>query len=106
MIAVLFEAEALPAAQQRYLALAAELSPGLAELPGFIQIERFQSLSTPGKILSLSYWEDESAVKNWRENREHQSAQEEGKSHIFSHYRIRVAQVMRDYSGPEGRHHV
>lgn len=106
MIAVLFEAEALPAAQSRYLALAAELTPALAEIPGFINVERFQSLSMPGKILSLSWWEDESAVKSWRENMRHHVAQEEGKSHIFAHYRIRVAHVTRDYSGPEGRNHV
>ncbi|OAE09862.1 antibiotic biosynthesis monooxygenase family protein [Pantoea allii] len=106
MIAVLFEAEALPAAQQRYLALAAELTPALAEIPGFIRIERFQSLSAPGKVLSLSWWEDESAVRNWRENTRHQSAQAEGKKRIFAHYQIRVVQLIRDYSGPEGRDHV
>lgn len=54
MIAVLFEADALPQAQERYLQLAAGLTPLLSDTPGFIAIERFQSLSTPGKILSLS----------------------------------------------------
>ena len=86
MIAVLFEAEALPAAQERYLQLASELTPLLSDTPGFISIERFQSLTTPGKILSLSWWEDEDAVARWKRNVMHQSAQEEGTQSIFIFY--------------------
>ena len=91
MIAVLFEADALPQAQERYLQLAAGLTPLLSDTPGFIAIERFQSLSTPGKILSLSWWEDEASVANWQQNERHLAAQREGKASIFSYYRIRVA---------------
>jgi Uncharacterized enzyme involved in biosynthesis of extracellular polysaccharides len=83
MIAVLFEAEALPAAQERYLQLASELTPLLSDTPGFISIERFQSLTTPGKILSLSWWEDEDAVARWKRNVMHQAAQQEGRQSIF-----------------------
>ncbi len=98
MIAVLFEADAIPAQQERYLQLAAELKPLLLEIDGFIDIERFQSLSTPGKILSLSWWRDEEAVLAWKKNVLHQAAQNEGRESIFSFYRIRVARVFRDYS--------
>jgi len=98
MIAVLFEADALPEARERYLELAAELKPLLSDSPGFISIERFQSLSTPGKILSLSWWENEEAVTGWKQNMMHLAAQKEGKQSIFSYYRIRVARVFRDYS--------
>lgn len=98
MIAVLFEADALPQAQERYLQLAAGLTPLLSDTPGFIAIERFQSLSTPGKILSLSWWEDEASVANWQQNERHLAAQREGKASIFSYYRIRVARVFRDYA--------
>lgn len=83
MIAVLFEADALPQAQERYLQLAAGLTPLLSDTPGFIAIERFQSLSTPGKILSLSWWEDEASVANWQQNERHLAAQREGKASIF-----------------------
>ncbi len=83
MIAVLFEADALPQAQERYLQLAAGLTPLLSDTPGFIAIERFQSLSTPGKILSLSWWEDEASVANWQQNERHLAAQHEGKASIF-----------------------
>ncbi|MBV4368156.1 antibiotic biosynthesis monooxygenase family protein [Erwinia phyllosphaerae] len=102
MIAVLFEADALPEAQERYLQLASELKPLLSNTPGFISIERFQSLTNPGKILSLSWWEDEESVAGWRRNLVHQAAQQEGKQSIFSFYRIRVASVFRDYSSDRG----
>ncbi len=98
MIAVIFEADAIPEAQQRYFELASELKILLAETPGFISIERFQSLKTPGKILSLSWWENEDSISGWKRNARHLTAQEEGKKSIFSFYRIRVANVFRDYS--------
>ncbi|MDZ7280293.1 antibiotic biosynthesis monooxygenase [Pantoea eucrina] len=107
MIAVLFEADALPEAQDRYLQLASELKPLLSDTPGFISIERFQSLTTPGKILSLSWWENEESVARWKRNVMHQAAQKEGKQSIFSFYRIRVARVFRDYSSnKEANQHV
>ncbi|EQA4283006.1 antibiotic biosynthesis monooxygenase family protein [Cronobacter dublinensis] len=98
MIAVLFEAQALPQAQQRYFDLAAGLKPLLADAPGFIDLERFQSLAAPDRFLSLSWWESEEAVRQWKDNLMHQAAQQEGRERIFAHYRIRVAQVLRDYS--------
>ncbi|WP_342323819.1 antibiotic biosynthesis monooxygenase [Kosakonia sp. BYX6] len=98
MIAVLFEADIAADQQPRYLQLAAELKPLLAEIDGFIAIERFQSLSTEGKILSLSWWRDEESVLAWKQNMLHQAAQAEGRRSIFAFYRIRVATVFRDYS--------
>lgn len=102
MIAVLFEADTHPEAQERYLQLASELKPLLSDMPGFISIERFQSLTTPGKILSLSWWENEEAVLSWKQNVMHQAAQQEGKASIFSFYRIRIARVFRDYTSDKG----
>ncbi len=97
MIAVLFEAQVTPAQQERYLALAAQLKPLLETIDGFIAIERFQSLSAPGKILSLSWWRDEQAVTAWKRNICYQAAQREGRESIFADYQIRVAQVLREY---------
>lgn len=104
MIAVLFEAQAASAHQARYLQLAAELKPLLADIDGFIDIERFQSLTTDGKILSLSWWRDEEAVRRWKQNVFHQAAQREGREAIFTYYRIRVAQVVREYASETGGH--
>ncbi|CDM42727.1 antibiotic biosynthesis monooxygenase family protein [Ectopseudomonas oleovorans] len=97
MLAVIFEVQAKPGLQQDYLDLAGELRPLLAEQPGFISIERFQSLTQPGKILSLSFWQDEAAIQAWRQREEHRRAQTAGREEVFSHYRLRVAQVLRDY---------
>ncbi len=98
MIAVIFEANSHLDKQARYLDIASELKPLLEQIDGFIAIERFQSLSETGKILSLSWWRDEESVLAWKKNVFHQQAQAEGRASIFSYYRIRVARVLRDYS--------
>lgn len=101
MFAVIFEAEPFPECRQRYLELAAELKPLLADIEGFISIERFQSLSQPEKILSLSWWQDEEAVLAWRRQTEHRAAQQEGRNSIFRNYQLRVASVVREYTNTE-----
>lgn len=98
MIAVIFEARTMLDQQGRYLELAAELKAQLHQVAGFIEIERFQSLSVEGKVLSLSWWESEEAVLAWKGHSQHQAAQREGQAMIFAHYRIRVAQLLREYS--------
>src|ERR1051326_62548 len=75
MQAVIFEVEPAPGRQQDYLDLAARLRPELEKIDGFVSIERFQSLTNPGKILSLSFWRDEEAVERWRRQEQHQAAQ-------------------------------
>ena len=97
MIAVIFEVQAKPGQQQAYLDTAAALRPLLAQIDGFISIERFESLVTPGKILSLSFWRDEEAVARWRQLEQHRAAQSAGRHSIFADYRLRVAHVLRDY---------
>ncbi len=98
MIAVIFEAVPADGQLQTYLDIAARLKPELSRIEGFISIERFQSLSEPGKVLSLSFWEDETAVEQWRNMEMHRNAQAAGRKTIFNDYRIRVANVMRDYT--------
>ena len=97
MIAVIFEAQPKADRKQAYLDAAATLRPLLAEMDGFISIERFESLTTPGKILSLSFWRDEAAVERWRNVEAHRGVQEAGRNAIFADYRLRVAAVLRDY---------
>ena len=97
MIAVIFEVEPREGRQDDYLGTAAHLKPLLERADGFISIERFQSLVRPGKILSLSFWRDEAAVAAWRKTEEHRAAQAAGRDGIFAGYRLRVAQVLRDY---------
>lgn len=97
MIAVIFEVWPKSGHKQNYLDIAASLRPMLDEIDGFISIERFESLSHPGKLLSLSFWRDEMAVEAWRQLQAHRSAQVEGRQYIFEVYRLRVAHVLRDY---------
>ena len=98
MIAVIFEVWPKAGRAQDYLELAASLRRRLADIDGFISIERFASLSNEGKVLSLSVFRDEAAVEAWRNVEAHRLAQAKGRAGIFSDYRIRVASVMRDYT--------
>jgi heme-degrading monooxygenase HmoA len=97
VIAVIFEGIAPDAQKDAYLDAAARLRPLLADIDGFLSIERFQSLTTPGKILSLSFWRDEEAVRQWRTLEQHREVQDAGRRSIFEDYRLRVAHVLRDY---------
>ena len=97
MHAVIFEVEPEQGRRQDYLDIAARLRPELEKIDGFLSIERFESLTNPGKILSLSFWRDEAAVTAWRRQEQHRAAQRAGRSGIFHTYRLRVAQVVRDY---------
>ncbi len=97
MLAVIFEVEPAAGRQQEYLDIAASLRPQLEKIDGFVSIERFSSLTKPGKILSLSFWRDEAAIIRWRQHEEHHKAQIEGRGGIFADYRLRVAPVARDY---------
>lgn len=97
MIAVIFEVSPKEGQTSEYLDLAAHLRPLLNTIDGFISIERFESLSEPGKILSLSFWRDERAVEAWRNLEAHRGVQARGRAQVFKDYRLRVAAVLRDY---------
>ena len=97
MIAVIFEVTPHEGRMQEYLDIALDLKKQLDSIPGFISIERFQSISHPGKILSLSFWESEAAVERWRNMQPHRLAQEKGRKFLFRDYRLRIASVIRDY---------
>jgi len=98
MIAVIFEVWMRAGRDHEYFDLAAALRPELEKIDGFVSVERFRSMTTEGKYLSLSIWRDEAAVAAWRAHAEHRAAQARGKADIFADFRIRVAGVIRDYS--------
>jgi len=97
MIAVIFEVWPTDGEKQHYLDIAAGLRAELETIDGFLSVERFQSISNPQKMLSLSFFRDEEAVKAWRNTLPHRTAQLLGRSGVFSDYRLRIAHVMRDY---------
>ena len=94
---VIFEVEPSAEGKDEYLEIATRLRAELETVDGFISIERFESLVDPCKILSLSTWRDEAAIKRWRDRASHKTAQDRGRQSLFERYRIRVAQVVRDY---------
>lgn len=101
MIAVIFEVWPAEGERQHYLDLAAALRSDLEGTDGFVSVERFQSLTEPGKLLSLSFWRDEEAVRAWRNRPPHRATQAKGRAGVFAKYRLRVAGVLRDYGMAE-----
>ena len=101
MIAVIFEVEPHPGRRSAYLDAAARLKPLLETIDGFVSVERFESLTHPGKVLSLSIWRDEDAVRRWRNLEAHRRTQAAGRESMFADYRLRVAHVLRDYGKHE-----
>ena len=101
MIAIIFEVWPKTNRKQDYLNIAASLRPMLETIDGFISVERFESLTEPGKMLSLSFFRDEAAVQAWRNLTAHRAAQAKGRAEVFANYRLRVASVIRDYGMQE-----
>src|SRR5580704_18854917 len=101
MHAVIFEVWPKEDGRQEYLDIASALRPRLEQMDGFISIERFESLSEKGKILSLSFWRDDAAIAAWRQVERHRMAQAKGRAELFRDYRLRIAGVIRDYGMEE-----
>ena len=97
MIAVIFEVWPARGSEERYLEIAAAIRDDLSTIDGFVSVERFRSITDPGKILSLSFFRDEAAVQAWRERPRHRATQAAGRGGVFADYRLRVASIIRDY---------
>ena len=97
MIAVIFEVRPADGRKDDYLEIAASLRADLNRIDGFISVERFQSLTDPRKLLSISFWRDEEAVRKWRNRSSHRESQIQGRAGIFVDYRLRICSVSRDY---------
>lgn len=103
MIAVLFEVWPKTDKAETYFEMAAALKSDLENVDGFISVERFESVTEPGKYLSMSFWRSEEAIQSWYCHGDHSSAQETGRDVVFKDYRIRVGNVIRDYDMAAGR---
>ena len=101
MIAVIFEFTPAEGRFPEYMALVDTLREDLAKADGFISLERFESITTKGKFVSLQFWRDEESVRKWRNVQKHRAAQKEGRGGIFRSYRLRIASVLRDYGMDE-----
>lgn len=97
MIMVIFEVQIKPGKQQQYLQWAEKLKSEVQQIPGFVEIQRFQTLAQGQTLLSVSYWQDEQSVLQWKQHNLHQQAQQQGKSELFASYKIRISHVFREY---------
>lgn len=97
MIAVIFEFTPAEGRFPDYMQLVETLKADLAKAEGFISLERFESITAPGKFVSLQFWRDEESVRKWRVLQKHREAQKKGRAGIFKSYRLRIASVIRDY---------
>jgi heme-degrading monooxygenase HmoA len=98
MIAVIFEFTPAPGRFADYMELVGQLKPELEKADGFVSLERFESITTQGKYVSLQFWRDEESVRRWRNLQQHREAQKKGRGGIFASYRLRIAGVLRDYA--------
>lgn len=96
MHAVVFQFRPHPEHRGTYFEIVAELRPELQRVPGFLANERFTSRSDPHGLVSISLWEDEAAIRRWREHAGHRVAQLRGKREVFAGYRLRVAAAVAD----------
>lgn len=103
MIAVIFEVWPKPEYKDKYLELAQQLRRSVEEIDGFISVERFQSITEENKMVSLSFFETETALDQWRNTKAHRAAQQFGRSEYFADYRLRIARIERDYTKTERR---
>ena len=101
MIAVIFEFTPAEGRFPEYMDLVGELKSDLARAEGFISLERFESITSKGKFVSLQFWRDEESVRKWRNVQKHRAAQAKGRAGIFASYRLRIAEVVRDYTMDE-----
>ena len=101
MVAVIFEFTPAPGRFKDYMQLVTELRSELDKADGFVSIERFESITAKGKCVSLQFWRDEESVRKWRILPQHREAQKAGRGGIFSSYRLRVCEVLRDYTQDE-----
>ena len=98
MIVMIFEFEVRPEEYEAYLSESTELRPHLAQIAGFISVERFAGQSTDGRFVAIGHFENEEAVAEWRNLQAHRRAQWLGRSRFFTSYRLVMAQALRDYS--------
>lgn len=100
MIALFFEVTPKPGAEGRYLDMAAALKPALEASGGVLFLDRYNSMSRPGTLLSHQIWADEAALVRWRTNGQHHATQAAGRTKILADYRLRVGPVIAE--GGEG----
>ncbi|RDK02734.1 antibiotic biosynthesis monooxygenase family protein [Paraburkholderia lacunae] len=103
MFAAMLEVNPKPEQFNAYLGMAKVLRPELEKIDGFIDNNRYASLTREGWLLSLSSWRDEKALVRWRSQAAHHKIMQAARDRVFSDYRLRIGQVLSDNQLPAGQ---
>ncbi|RFU48859.1 antibiotic biosynthesis monooxygenase [Paraburkholderia sp. DHOC27] len=103
MFSAMLEVNPIPAQFDAYLGMAKMLRPELEKIDGFIDNNRYASLTREGWLLSLSSWRDEKALIRWRSQETHHKIMQAARDRVFADYRLRIGQVVSDNQLPEGQ---
>lgn len=71
----------------------AEMAELAARQPGYLGMESARE----DLGITVSYWDSLEAIRNWKQNAEHQEAQRLGHQQWYSSFRVRIAKVEREY---------
>ncbi|MBP6346207.1 antibiotic biosynthesis monooxygenase [Neisseriaceae bacterium CLB008] len=63
------------------------------EQPGFLGVESARD----GLGITVSYWQDEASIRQWKRHAEHLVAQEKGRTQWYQAFQTRICKVERDY---------
>ncbi len=57
----------------------------------------FHSIMEGDREVTISYWPSEEAILAWKQNAEHQAAQQLGRARWYRDYQIDIVEVRRSY---------
>lgn len=77
-----------------YAGVIEEMHRLVAEQPGYLGME---TLAEGQKEITVSYWRDLNAIKAWKENPQHRTAQEKGRNNWYESYDIKVVKIDNHY---------
>lgn len=98
MLMAIIEFEMNAGAEEEFGGLIGGLNTQLASIDGFISADPAASLNHAGLMYEVSYWRDAQALAVWARDPLHQQAMQAGRERLLKWYRIRVAEVTRDWS--------
>ncbi|ABE55257.1 conserved hypothetical protein [Shewanella denitrificans OS217] len=90
--AVIFTSTRTPG-DNGYSEMAEKMVTLAAQQPGFLGIESARE----DVGITVSYWADLDAIKQWKANTEHLTAQKMGHQSWYDAFKVRIAKVERDY---------
>jgi len=81
--------------QEGYAEMSARMEELARQQAGFLGIESFRS--PEGKGVTISYWKDLPSIQAWKQNPEHQTAQQLGKQKWYKDFTVEVARIESAY---------